>query len=456
MSTPIKEMHAIFEDHVLHPYSNVRALESQERLVITGGDGINVIDSKGNKYIEGVASLWYANLGFSESRLADAAYAQLKRLPCYHAFSNRVADVVLELTEKLLSISPVPMASVFYACSGSEANDTALKLVEYYYNARGLPDKKMIISRKMGYHGVTHAAASMTGVPRNHLGFDLPTSRVIHVSQPDYYRHAEEGETEEHFSERLAAELERTIVDTGAERIGAFIAEPLMGVGGVVPPPEGYFRKVQEILKKHDILFIADEVICGFGRLGEMFGTQVYDLHPDMISIAKGFSSGYQPISALMINDRVHQAIADASETHGVFGHGFTYSAHPVAAAVALETLRIYEERNITRHVQDVGAHFQKRLEELRNSPIVGDVRGRGLIAGVQLVEDPHSRTFFDPARAAGKLLEQKAEAEGLITRALGDVIALAPPLIIEKDEVDTLVERLSRALEQAEEELKR
>lgn len=442
-------------DRILHPYSNARALERDDRLVIAGGDGIHVIDTNGNRYIEGVAALWYANLGFSEERLAEAAYAQLKRLPCYHAFGNRIADVVLELNERLLSIAPVPMASVFYACSGSEANDTALKLVEYYHNARGMPDKKLIIGRRMGYHGVTHAAADMTGVPRNHMGFDLPTSRVIHVGSPDHYRHAEAGETEEQFSDRLADELERTIIDAGPDRIGAFIAEPLMGVGGVVPPPEGYFRKVQAILKKHDILFIADEVICGFGRLGEMFGTQVYDLDPDMISIAKGFSSGYQPISALMIKDHVYQAVADASDTHGVFGHGFTYSAHPVAAAVALETLRIYEEIDVTRHVQDVGAHFQSRLRELRNSPIVGDVRGRGLIAGVQLVENPQDRTFFDPARGAGKLMERKTEEQGLITRALGDVIALAPPLIISKDEVDTLVDRLSRAVEQTEKELK-
>lgn len=454
MSATVESPNIGSGDRVLHPYSNVRALKTGERLVISGGDGIHVIDSEGKRYIEGVASLWYANLGFSESRLADAAYTQLKRLPCYHAFGNRVADVVLELTDRLLSIAPVPMASVFYACSGSEANDTALKLIEYYYNARGLPDRKLIISRHMGYHGVTHAAANMTGVPRNHMGFDLPTSRVIHISQPDYYRHAEENETEEQFSDRLAAELEQAIVDAGADRVGAFIAEPLMGVGGVVPPPEGYFRKIQAILKKYDILFIADEVICGFGRLGEMFGTQVYDLEPDMISIAKGFSSGYYPISALMINDRVHQAIADASDEHGVFGHGFTYSAHPVGAAVALETLRIYKELDITRHVRDVGAHFQTRLQELLESPIVGDVRGRGLIAGIQLVENPENRTFFDPSWGAGKILEQQAEAQGLITRALGDVIALAPPLIISKDEIDTLIERLSRALKRTEEEL--
>lgn len=454
MSATAKANVAGPRDRVLHPYANMRALEKDSRLVLSGGDGIHVIDSEGNRYIEGVASLWYANLGFSESRLADAAYAQLKRLPCYHAFSNRIADVVLELTERLLSIAPVPMASVFYACSGSEANDTALKLVEYYHNARDLPDKKLIISRRMGYHGVTHAAADMTGVPRNHMGFDLPTSRVIHVSAPDYYANARDGESEEDFSARLASELEQAIVDAGAHRVGAFIAEPLMGVGGVVPPPAGYFDLIQPILKKYDILFIADEVICGFGRLGAMFGTQVYDLQPDMISIAKGFSSGYQPISALMINERVYEVIADATEAHGVFGHGFTYSAHPVGAAVALETLRIYEERDITRHVQDVGAHFHERLQELYTIPIVGNVRGRGLIAGIQLVEDPRTRKFFDPARGAGKLVERKTEAQGLITRALGDVIALAPPLIITREEIDTLVERLVQALERAGEEL--
>ncbi len=441
-------------DRMLHPYSNVHALENEKRLVITEGDGIYVIDSEGNRYIEGVASLWYANLGFSDKRLADAATRQLNRLPCYHAFSNRVSDVVLELTDRLLKIAPVPMASVFYACSGSEANDTALKLVEYYHNARGKPDKKLIIGRKMGYHGVTHAAANMTGVPRNHMGFDLPTSRVIHVGQPDYYKHAGPDETEEQFSDRLAQELEQTIVDTGPERIGAFIAEPLMGVGGVVPPPAGYFAKVQAVLKKHDILFIADEVICGFGRLGEMFGSTVYGLEPDMITIAKGFSAGYVPISALMINDKVHQGVADGSRDNGVFGHGFTYSAHPVGAAVALEALNVYEELDITKHVQDVGAHFQERLQELRNSPIVGDVRGRGLIAGVQLVEDVAEKRFFDPARGAGKVLERNTEPHGLITRALGDVLAVSPPLIVTHEQVDDLAARLARAVEDTEKEL--
>ncbi|PAU76859.1 aminotransferase [Halomonas salipaludis] len=441
-------------DGVLHPYSNARALEKEKRLIITEGDGIYVIDSEGRRYIEGVSSLWYANLGFSEKRLADAATRQLNRLPCYHAFSNRITDVVLELTERLLGMAPVPMSSVFYASSGSEANDTALKIVEYYYNAIGKPDKKLIIGRKMGYHGVTHAAASMTGVPRNHMGFDLPSSRVLHVSQPDFYKFGKIGETEEEYSGRLAEELENAIIQAGPERIGAFIAEPLMGVGGVVPPPAGYFQKVQKILDEHEILFIVDEVICGFGRLGEMFGTTAYDLKPDMITIAKGFSCGYVPISALMMNSKVYEAVADGTDKNGVFGHGFTYSAHPVAAAVALEALNIYEELDITKRVQELGDYFQTKLEDLRKSPIVGDIRGRGLIAGIQVVKNSETKEFFEPSQGAGKIFEINTERHGLITRALGDVLALAPPLIINKDEIDDFICRLSLALVDTEKEL--
>lgn len=441
-------------DRMLHPYSSPRALENAQRLVITRGEGIYVFDSHGRRYIEGVAALWYANFGFSEQRLVDAAYRQMQRLPCYHAFANRVTDVALELTEELLARAPVPMASVFYACSGSEANDTAAKLVEYYHNATGQPDKKLIIARKMGYHGVTRTAANMTGVPRNHMGFDLPDDQVIHLSSPDYYRNAHDGESEEEFSARLAAELEAAIERVGADRIGAFIAEPLMGVGGVVPPPATYFDRIQPILRQHDILFIADEVICGFGRLGQMFGSQVYNLQPDMISIAKGFTAGYQPVSALMVNQKVQDAIAAGSEQHGVFGHGFTYTAHPVGAAVALEALRLYDELDLLAHVREISAGFHARLAEFRSSPIVGDVRGCGLIAGIQLVEDPATRKFFDPARGAGRVLERMCEEEGVIVRPLGDVLAVSPPLIIRPDEIDDMMDRIGEALAATEREL--
>jgi len=441
-------------DPILHPYANLRALEGQERLVITEGDGIYVTDERGKRYIEGVASLWYANLGFSERRLAEAAYRQLCRMPCYHAFSNKAADVSIELANKLLDIAPRPMASAFFACSGSEANDTALKLVEYYHNALGRPEKKKIIARRMGYHGVTYATASLTGVPRNHAGFDLPMKGVVHVACPDYYRYAEQGETEEQFADRLADSLEEAILKEGPESVGAFIAEPVMGVGGVVPPPKTYFEKVQPILRKYEILFIADEVICGFGRLGDMFGTQTFDLQPDMISIAKGFSSGYVPISALMLAPEVHEVIADASAANGVFGHGFTYSAHPLGAAVALEAIRIYEAEDIIGHVRSVAGHFQERLAELRESPIVGDVRGHGLIAGVQLAADPQTRRFFDPEGSAGKILERQCEEHGLILRALGDVLAVSPPLIISKAEIDELADRLGAAVRATERSL--
>jgi 4-aminobutyrate--pyruvate transaminase len=434
--------------HHLHPYTQLRQLEQEGPLVIVRGDGVRVIDERGREYIEGMAGLWCASLGFSDKRLAEAAYRQLQALPYYHAFSGKVPGPVADLVEALMRWAPVPMGRVLLANSGSESNDTAFKLVRYYWNAMGRPAKKKVIARDRAYHGVTMAAASLSGIPIMHQHFDLPLDGVLRVTCPDLYRNAEPGESPAHFVDRLAHELEQVIAREGPETIGAFIAEPVQGAGGVVIPPPGYFERVQAILKRHEILFIADEVITGFGRLGQAFGTQVFGLQPDMITVAKMLTSAYVPMSALYVSDPIYQAVADTSASVGTFGHGYTYSGHPVACAVALETLRIYESENIIGHVQRVAPRLQRGLRRFAGHEIVGDVRGLGLIGAIELAADPARHRPFEPGRGVGAYLVRRAQAHGLIVRVIaGDVIAFSPPLVITEAEIDALLERAERAL---------
>jgi len=436
--------------HHLHPYTQLRQLERDGPLVIVRGDGVHVIDEQGNRYLEGMAGLWCASLGFSERRLADAAYRQLQELPYYHAFSGKVPGPVTDLVEAMMRWAPVPMGRVLFANSGSESNDTAFKLVRYYWNARGRPAKKKVIARDRAYHGVTMAAASLSGIPSMHQHFDLPLEGVVRVSCPDPYRNAERGETPVQFVDRLAHELEQAIAREGPETIGAFIAEPVQGAGGVVIPPAGYFERVQAILKRHEILFIADEVITGFGRLGQPFGTQVFGLQPDFITVAKMLTSAYVPMSALYVSDPIYQTIADTSAAVGTFGHGYTYSGHPLACAVALETLRIYESDDVVGHVRRVAPRLQEGLRRFAGHPLVGDVRGLGLIGAIELAADPAARRPFDPKRGVGAYLVRCAQAHGLILRVLGgDVIAFSPPLVITEPELDALLERTGLALDE-------
>jgi 4-aminobutyrate--pyruvate transaminase len=344
------------------------------------------------------------------------------------------------------------MTRVLFANSGSESNDTAVKLVRYYNNARGRPHKKKILARIKGYHGVTVAAASLSGIPTMHRHFDLPMEGVVRVSCPHAYQFAHDGEPPEAFAARLAQELEDTIVREGPETVAAFIAEPVQGAGGVIVPPPGYFDRIQPILKKHDVLFIADEVITGFGRLGQPFGTQVYRLQPDLITVAKMMTSAYVPMSALFVADHVYQAIADASTEIGIFGHGYTYSGHPLACAVALETLRIYESDRVVEHVARVGPLLQAGLARYRGHPLVGDVRGMGLIGAVELAADPARRKAFDAARGVGPYLVRRAQAHGLILRAMaGDIVAFSPPLVITEAEIDELLTKFDLALKDTE-----
>jgi 4-aminobutyrate--pyruvate transaminase len=434
--------------YAIHPYTNLKAHETEGPLVITRGEGVFVYDDSGKQYLEGLAGLWCASLGFSEPRLAEAAYAQMKKLPYYHIFASKAHDVGIDLAEKLVKLAPVPMSKVFFANSGSEANDSVVKLVWYYSNALGRPTKKKIISRIKGYHGVTVASASLTGLPNNHRDFDLPIANILHADCPHYYRFQEAGETEEQFASRLADNLEKLILTEGPDTIAAMIAEPVMGAGGVLVPPKTYFDKIQKVLKKYDILLIADEVICGFGRTGNMFGTETFGLKPDMIVVAKALSSAYLPISAVMISEKIYKALVAESEKIGTFGHGFTYSGHPVPSAVALETLKIYEERDIVGHVRRVMGRMQEGLRRFADHPLVGEVRGVGLIGAIELVADKRTRQPFDPKLGVGPYCAKRAQEHGVILRALVDAVAFCPPLIINEDEIDTMLARFGRALD--------
>ena len=430
-----------------HSFTNLATHPEVGPLVITKGDGVFVEDDRGNRYLEAVSALWCASLGFSNERLAKAGCEALRGLPYYHTFTGRSNPAVIALANKLLSIAPVPMSKVFFANSGSEANDSAVKLIWYYHNAIGKPEKKKIIARRNAYHGVTVASASLSGLVTNHRDFDLPIHNILHTDCPHYFRYAEPGESEEDFATRLADNLEKLILEEGPETVAAFFAEPVMGAGGVLPPPATYFEKVQKVLAKYDVLLVADEVVCGYGRTGEMFGSTTFGMKPDILTTAKGLSSGYAPISAVMVNEKVYAPIARNSGTIGTFGHGFTYSGHPVSCAIALETLKIYEEDNVVGHVQSLMPQFWKALRSYEGRKYVGEVRGVGLVGAIELYADPENRTSFDPAVKAGPRLVEIGLTQGLIVRALGDTIVFCPPLIITAEELDDLFARFERTM---------
>jgi 4-aminobutyrate--pyruvate transaminase len=393
--------------------------------------------------------LWCASLGFSEKRLAEAAYKQMLELPFYHSFGGKVPAISTELAERLVGIAPAGLGRVLFANSGSEANDTAIKLAWYVNNARGRPRKKKIIARHRAYHGVTIASASLTGLAFAHTDFDLPIARVLHTEAPSYYRGAHAGESEEAFAERIADKLEEMILQEDPDTVAAFFAEPVMGAGGVIVPPATYFERIQPILRKYDVLFVVDEVICGFGRTGNMFGTQTFDLKPDIVTVAKALSAGYLPISANLVSNAVYDVLLTQSDKLGIFGHGYTYSSHPVPAAVALETLKIYEERDILTHVRRVAPRMQAGVRSRADHPLIGDARGIGLIGAVELVRDKATKQSFDPKIGVGAYLVRRAQHHGVILRNMpGDIVAFCPPLIVSEREIDEMFAGFGKALD--------
>ena len=397
-------------------------------------------------------------LGFDNERLVQAATNQMRKLPFYHSFTGKSHEPMVDLAEMLIERAPVPMSKVFFANSGSEANDSVIKILWYMNNAIGRPAKKKIISRLKGYHGITLAAACLTGLPANHKLFDLPLPGFIHVGTPHHYHNALPGESEDDFATRLAAELEEVILKEGPETVAAFYAEPFMGAGGVIIPPAGYFEKIQVVLKKYDVLMCVDEVIAGFFRTGNYWGSQTFNIQPDILVCAKALSAAYLPISAVLVNERVFQGIAEGSSTVGTWGHGFTYSGHPVPAAVAIETLKIYDEMDMLGHVRKVGPYMQAALQQrFAEHPMVGEVRGVGLVAAVELVEDKAKAKNFDPAKKIGARLTKLGEKHGVIMRAMtNDSMGFSPPLIITEAEIDEMLDRVGRALDELTVELRR
>jgi len=433
---------------LLHPFTSIAQHLETGPQIIQRGRGIHVVAEDGREYIDGLAGLWCVNVGYGRQEIVDAISEQAGRLSYYHSFASMANEPAIRLADRLLELAPAGMSKVFFGNSGSDANDTQIKLVWYYNNLRGKPEKTKIIARKRAYHGVTLGASSMTGLPPVHQAFNLPLPGFLHVSTPHHYWGAAEGASEAEFSQSLAAELDDLISAEGPETVGAFIAEPVMGAGGVLVPPEGYFEAVQPVLDKHDVLFIVDEVICGFGRLGASFGSEHFKLRPDLMTLAKGLTSGYVPMSACLISEKVWDVLRDGSPEIGPFAHGYTYSGHPLAAAAGLANLEIMEREKLFAHAAEVGAYLQSRLRlTCEDHPLVGEVRGLGLIAGVELVADREKKVAFDAELAMGGRLSALASEENLLCRPLGNAVAFAPALVISEAEVDEMCARLGRAL---------
>jgi len=434
---------------IFHPFTSVADHLRDGPLVIAEGKGVRLKDIEGREYLDGMAGLWCVTLGYGRPEITAAIAAQSSKLSFFHAFNSMSTDVVIECAGALLERAPVPMARVFFGASGSDANETQLKLIWYYNNLRGRPKKKKIISRWNAYHGSGVATASLTGLPGMHTLFDLPIGPILHTTCPHYYRQAPAGMTEREFSRHLANELEQLIQREGPDTIAAFFAEPVMGAGGLIPPPEGYFQAIVPILRRHDILLVMDEVISGFGRLGHYWGSQAFGLEPDLITSAKGVTSGYFPMSVCMVSPRVWQVIESESAKAGLFGHGYTYSAHPVGAAAALTTLKIIDNEKIVAHVAELGPYLHKQMRAaVGDHPLVGEIRGMGFMLGIELVKDRATRTPFPKERLVGRRLLKNLFGRGLISRSLGDTLVFAPPLVIQKSEIEELVSLFAAGLE--------
>ncbi|AVO61867.1 aspartate aminotransferase family protein [Pseudomonas chlororaphis] len=438
-----REWQTLSSEHHLAPFSDFKQLKEKGPRIITNAEGVYLWDSEGNKILDGMAGLWCVAIGYGREELADAASKQMRELPYYNLFFQTAHPPALELAKAISDVAPQGMNHVFFTGSGSEGNDTMLRMVRHYWAIKGQPKKKTIISRVNGYHGSTVAGASLGGMTYMHEQGDLPIPGIVHIPQPYWF--GEGGDmTPDEFGIWAANQLEEKILEVGVDNVGAFIAEPIQGAGGVIVPPESYWPRIKEILAKYDILFVADEVICGFGRTGEWFGSDFYDLKPDMMTIAKGLTSGYIPMGGLVVRDEVVAVLNEG----GDFNHGFTYSGHPVAAAVALENIRIMRDEKIIERVKaETAPYLQKRLRELNDHPLVGEVRGVGLLGAIELVQDKATRARY-VGKGVGMICRQFCFDNGLIMRAVGDTMIIAPPLVITKEEIDELVSKARKCLD--------
>jgi L-2,4-diaminobutyrate transaminase len=457
LAQPAVSLEDMDRQSMFHPFTSIADHEVAGPRVMVRGQGSTLWDNQGRAYLDSMAGLWCVNIGYGRPEVADAIHRQALKLPYYHAFSSMATDAPIELAARLLRMAPDGMARVFFGNSGSDANDTQVKIAWYYNAVRGKPEKRKVIARLRGYHGVTAVAASMTGLPGLHAGFGLPLPGFLHTATPHAYHGQRPDETEAAFVARLAAELDELIVREGPDTVAAFIAEPVMGAGGVIVPPDGYYEAVQEVLRRHDVLFIADEVICGFGRLGTMFGVERMGIRADLMTVAKGITSGYVPLSACIVSQKVWDVLREGSAKFGPFGHGYTYSAHPLAAAAAMANLDVIERDGLVAQAAARGEYLHAKLRAaFGDHPLVGEVRGTGFVAAIELVADKAKREKFDPALKVGPRTARHALDEGLITRGLpaGDALSISPPFVMTEAEIDEVVARLQRAVAKTMDEL--
>ncbi|MGG2632140.1 putrescine--pyruvate aminotransferase [Pseudomonas aeruginosa] len=439
-----REWQALSRDHHLPPFTDYKQLNEKGARIITKAEGVYIWDSEGNKILDAMAGLWCVNVGYGREELVQAATRQMRELPFYNLFFQTAHPPVVELAKAIADVAPEGMNHVFFTGSGSEASDTVLRMVRHYWATKGQPQKKVVIGRWNGYHGSTVAGVSLGGMKALHEQGDFPIPGIVHIAQPYWYGEGGDMSPDE-FGVWAAEQLEKKILEVGEENVAAFIAEPIQGAGGVIVPPDTYWPKIREILAKYDILFIADEVICGFGRTGEWFGSQYYGNAPDLMPIAKGLTSGYIPMGGVVVRDEIVEVLNQGGE----FYHGFTYSGHPVAAAVALENIRILREEKIIEKVKaETAPYLQKRWQELADHPLVGEARGVGMVAALELVKNKKTRERFTD-KGVGMLCREHCFRNGLIMRAVGDTMIISPPLVIDPSQIDELITLARKCLDQ-------
>ena len=459
MTIDTKKLLDIDRNTVFHASTHLKQYAQGEvgGRIITGAQGIRIQDSEGVELIDAFAGLYCVNIGYGRTEMAEAIYEQAKKLAYYHTYVGHTNEALIELSDRIIKMAPAGMSKVYYGMSGSDANETQLKLVWYYNNARGLPQKKKVISRDRGYHGSSIASGSMTGLPLFHAHFDLPLERIKHTIAPVYYRRPDDNMSELEFSRYCAAKLEEMILAEGPDTVAAMIGEPVLGTGGIVPPPEGYWTEIRKVLDKYDILLIADEVVCGFGRLGADFGSLYYDMKPDLMTVAKGLTSAYQPLSGVIVGEKVWSVLEQGTDQWGAIGHGYTYSGHPMGAASALCNLDIIARENLVGNARDTGAYLQQRMQQaFADHPLVGESRGVGLLHALEFSSNKARREHFDPNLKVGPQIAAACLEQGLIARAMphGDILGFAPPLVVTKGEVDDIVERTLRAVNKVTDKL--
>lgn len=446
------ELRALDAKHHVHPFTDHHDMHRRGARIITGAENIYIYDSDGNKYLDAMSGLWCVNIGYGRTELAEVAKIQMEQLPYYNSFFQTSQVPAIELAELLAKVTPPQFNRVFFGCSGSDGNDTVVRLARYYWQLNDQPQRTVIVSRKNAYHGSTIAGASLGGMQAMHAIGGMPIPDIEHVDQPYFYREGGDMSPEE-FGIHAAQSLEKKILELGADRVAAFIGEPIQGAGGVIVPPDSYWPEIQRICKKYDILLVADEVICGFGRTGEWFGSNTYNIEADLMTMAKGLSSGYQPIGAVMISDRIAEIIDMEGKE---FTHGYTYSGHPVACAVALRNVQILRDERIIESARDnVMAYFYRKIRQFDDHPLVGEVRVKGFLGALELVKDKATKETFDDDGGAGIVCRNICADNGLIMRAVGDSMIMCPPLIISRTQIDEMAEKIGMSLDQAYSSLK-